>query len=531
MQNHKTSLKTKLQIEESNLQTVEIPKEKGNVTVHCSSTELQKKEVSSPEYFTPPYEEWLTTIANTRLMFNSMSELENYLDNHSIHNNGIKRAYPTQQKLRTAYRDLKEEALEITDNQINLTELLTEYKKASLYYKEKLTRKLNARELALAILSAELRPSSLLPLKKKDESIILEIQKEDIDISILVLLLVKALPSYDSKDGDVTDIHEKFESMINLLNEFLKDDVLYKTIPTIQLAREESEKTRLMMIFHSKNILDTYIAYSSNLDMYETASYLKESRVSIQMEGYWNECDGTANSTDFWVFEKTIEDGVFFANKYEKHGNKLILSRYTTCFIKGSDGSLVLYMMHPEAMKHRVEGKAYTDYDHVWYATDMPDNLKCDVLKFTRIMSSSSWPLSLNLTRVADADLLAKYTSWMSYLKVVNAYEEASYQFYRSLYAITLNDLYIEDVGCLENGNSSIKEQHEQTSDMREVPVFYRISRDAFEGVDAINLQDNVGILTIGNKRYLAFDDIMLYIELSDTNMEKYGIEITNEIF
>ena len=37
------------------------------------------------------YEEWLTTIANTRLLFNTVEEMENYLDNHSIHSNGIKR--------------------------------------------------------------------------------------------------------------------------------------------------------------------------------------------------------------------------------------------------------------------------------------------------------------------------------------------------------------------------------------------------------------------------------------------------------
>ena len=46
------------------------------------------------------YEEWLVTIANARLIYNTMDELEEMLDNHSIHNNGIKRSFPTQQKKR-----------------------------------------------------------------------------------------------------------------------------------------------------------------------------------------------------------------------------------------------------------------------------------------------------------------------------------------------------------------------------------------------------------------------------------------------
>ena len=55
------------------------------------------------------YEEWLTTIANTRFVFNTMEELEEMLGNYAIHNNGIRRCFPTGQKLRAAYRDLKVE--------------------------------------------------------------------------------------------------------------------------------------------------------------------------------------------------------------------------------------------------------------------------------------------------------------------------------------------------------------------------------------------------------------------------------------
>ena len=76
------------------------------------------------------YEEWLTAIANTRLLFNTMAELEDWLDNHSLHNNGVKRSFKSVQRMRAAFRDLKEQVRLDTDEVIDLEELLAEYRHA-----------------------------------------------------------------------------------------------------------------------------------------------------------------------------------------------------------------------------------------------------------------------------------------------------------------------------------------------------------------------------------------------------------------
>ena len=76
------------------------------------------------------YEEWLTAIANTRLLFNTMAELEDWLDNHSLHNNGVKRSFKSVQRMRAAFRDLKEQVRLDTDEVIDLEELLAEYSEA-----------------------------------------------------------------------------------------------------------------------------------------------------------------------------------------------------------------------------------------------------------------------------------------------------------------------------------------------------------------------------------------------------------------
>ena len=68
---------------------------------------LQKQNLRAMIKDTTKYEEWLTTIANTRLIYNTMDELEKTLDNYSIHSNGIKRCFKKKKKMRSAYRDLK----------------------------------------------------------------------------------------------------------------------------------------------------------------------------------------------------------------------------------------------------------------------------------------------------------------------------------------------------------------------------------------------------------------------------------------
>ena len=102
---------------------------------------------------TNKYEEWLTTIANTRLIYNSMDELEEMLDNHSIHNNGIKRSFPTLQKMRSAFRDLKVEVELMTDGFVHLDQMLLDYQRAWAFFRQNLYRRSNPEQIVLELLS------------------------------------------------------------------------------------------------------------------------------------------------------------------------------------------------------------------------------------------------------------------------------------------------------------------------------------------------------------------------------------------
>ena len=487
-----------------------------------------------------PYEEWLTTIANTRLLFNTLKQLEDFLGTHSIHNNGIKRAFPTEQKMRAAYRDLKEEVLKLTDYNYNLTDILTDYKEASLFYKERLSRRLCPRKIALDILNYKFRPNVCLSKSKADFNLLQEICS-NYNIVIMVLLLIKALPGYDSKNGDVMDIHEIFEDLVCFFEGFLKGDEVFDVVPSLIMAKEEVNKTRLKLIFHTMNIIGTYIAFSNASDTYEMSIDIKQSVVSMNMDGCWNECGGTAHLTAFWEFQEAANKGVYFARHWKKNGDILSLDIYTVCFLQSSNGKLILYMLHPEAMKHRVEGKQYTDADHIWYEASMPETFSPNNLYFRRVMSSHAWNLKFNLTKVVDEEIISIYRSWLKYCKVMIPFEAAKYDMQLSLYAVTKNDLYVVDLGRMEDKqqfqlllDKSVSEELtvDNLSDKNDSDnvILYQIPRDAFDGLDAVGIDDNVGIMNMGDKRYLAFDDLLMYIEITEENLKKYGIEITDKI-
>ena len=152
------------------------------------------------------YEEWLTTIANTRLIYNTMDELEEMLDNHSIHNNGIKRCFNSLQKLRSAYRDLKVETDLMTDGIIHLDEALQHYQKAWKFFHNHLYRRSHPDQVAIELLSYCYPPYIREGLGAKRASIYQQVIEQNINVPFLLLLLLKAVPGYDSKEGDVANI-------------------------------------------------------------------------------------------------------------------------------------------------------------------------------------------------------------------------------------------------------------------------------------------------------------------------------------
>ena len=456
------------------------------------------------------YEEWLTTIANTRLLFNTIEELEDYLDNHSIHSNGIKRSIVGQAKLRAVFRDLKIEAALITNGIVNLDKMLMHYKRAWDFYRENLFRRSNPSEIVLELLRFCYPPYQTEGLGKKKYSIYKEVVEQNINIPFLILMIMKIIPGYDSKEGDAVDIAHNYEKAMELMEKFTDGVTLFSILPSITRARGEVRKTRFMLLYHISQILDTYESYIDMNSLYATSTDAKDASVELDIDGYWNECNGKLLYTDFWQIEHALNYGSYFFTHWHKDANgNLTGIRYAAFLFEAPDGRLILYMLHPEAIKHRMEGKRYGDKDYVWYVTDMPTDSDPAKLNFKRYMASSVWNLNYNLTKVVNNEVISHYNKWFQQCNVQKKFRELEYEFQPNIYAITSTDIYIP---AETDGE------------------YFKIPRDAIDGIEQIQLNDNVGLMTMNNRTFIVFDELSLYILITKNELRKYGIEKVNYI-
>ena len=454
------------------------------------------------------YEEWLVTITNTRLIFNTMDEYEEKLG-CKFHGNGIKRYYKTPQEMRACFRDFKVEVAEATDGVLVLEDILTNYKRSWEFYHNNLTRRNNPTQIALEILDYCIHSYSTYKYGKKKQTIYNQILTKQIDPTFLVLFLLKAIPGYDSTAGDVVDFNRKYEEVIALLETFTSEGTMFASLPVISMARDEKWKSRIMLIYHVTIILNHYATFISSCELMSAVSDVKEDIVPLEMAGYWNECGGLLDSTQFWEFEPTAQEGIFWPVFYQKKAdNKLFKTKYTMCTMKCCFNKLLLYLAHPKSIVHRIKGLKYKDADHTWYECDFPPSLHPDTLPLQRRLFSSVWQQHLNLTRVTNESVIQQYEKWKRTCEVVNNYPECDYEFSICLYAVTQEALFIK-----ANNDS-----------------FYKIPKDINEGFSNINLNDNVGIITINGKDYIAFDELSVYISTSENQLKKYGITLVDYI-
>ena len=189
--------------------------------------------------------------------------------------------------------------------------------------------------------------------------------------------------------------------------------------------------------------------------------------------------------------------------------NKLTGITYTLLIIKDSSGNLIYYMLHPEAIKHRMKGLQYGDADNVWYHTDMLDYIP-EQLPLLRLMHSGVWPSKILLTRCTKKDVVTTYDKWLHHdCQIVKPFQHLEYDFRPSLYAVTPTHLYITSEKAGE---------------------YYKVPKSSFEGFDRIQLSDNVGLMTMNGKIYLVFDEFMLYIHTNRNELKKHKIERVNSI-
>jgi len=457
----------------------------------------------------PKYAEWLNVIAKTRLVFNTMDELEDFLDNHNISSNGVKRAFPTSQKIRSAFNDLYMYADKVTDGIVDLGYFMSDYEEASTFFGNRLARRNNSEKISADLISF-LYLDSNEHYTKSMRCIYEDIEKNAIDESIIILMLMGALPGYNSKYGDVGDFLEKYEAVVNFFERFTKD-AFGEVLPCVTDARFEEVKSRITLYDHVTNIIRLIEINCSNSKKFDESENLRSKRLNFKLDGYWNECGGRNDRTDFWKVIATDKNGGnYFAIKYTKMSDGTInMLKYNVFVGAGDDGRVVVFVLHPKSPeKYVIKGVELDESDRIWYAMDMPDNWSnINDVALTRTTRHKCWRESLTLTRVTDHKITKAYDSLLANCTIVNPYAKFDYTFILGFHAMTKDAIYIP---AEEQGK------------------YYKVPLKIDPTLQRINSTSNVGKMYMGGEIYIALDIILLYIPTK--KFKDYGIGVVERV-
>ena len=328
----------------------------------------------------------------------------------------------------------------------------------------------------------------------KMRELLLRLQEEDTYcLAVLLLMLLGVLPlSFDTRQGDAKQMKVKYEQVYNFFLRVCYRNILFVQTPRMTLfhkALKESEEklTRIRLVKLTADVLCNLSILASTEQITETGRRGQWDQMSPNLDGYWFGEHHSEHRPDYWRVEE-IMSGYLFTHYFQKEGEngKLHQQEFTISFYSNEDDYACV--QHPRSIMQWLNNDKLSKEDitylhFVFFGGDKPTKIA-----FESFMMDVSWFRPMRLTRAKDG--------WMppteKGVEVVNDFAAYSYTFYLGLEAITTDFIYVKD----ENGKS------------------YKVSVSEHEELRNCTLNDAIGIITWADKRYVAFDHLMLYLPI-----------------
>ena len=330
----------------------------------------------------------------------------------------------------------------------------------------------------------------------KMRELLLRLQEEDTYyLAVFLLMLLGVLPSsFDTRQGDAKQMKGKYEQVYNFFLRVCHRNILFVQTPRMTLfhkALKDSEEklTRIRLVKFTADVLCNLSILASAEQITENGRRYQWDQLYPDLGGYWLSEQHSEHRPDYWRVEE-IMSGYLFTHYFQKEGEngKLHQQEFTIIFYSNEDDYACV--QHPRSIMQWLNNdklsKEDITYPHfVFFGGDKPTKIA-----FESFMMDVSWFQPMRLTRAKD-DWIAPTEKGM---EVINAFESYSYTFYLGLEAITPDFISVKD----ENGKS------------------YKVSVSEHEELRNCTLNDAIGIITWADKRYIAFDHLMLYLPIEE---------------
>lgn len=445
--------------------------------------------------------EKLNAVFRLRLLYNSGEELWKHIGKSGGGNNSFGRVGGKDAFLRRAvFHELEREWYDETG--IILNGLLDAYAQAAkfmerykpLHEDEEEGVKIECCEqiINVCVFDDEITDNQ----DAKTRELLLRLQEEDAYcLAVFLLMLLGVLPSsVETRQGDAKQMKVQYESVYTFFLRVCHRNILFVQTPRMALfhkALKESEEklTRIRLVKFTADVLCNLSILASAEQIVENGRRVQWDQLYPNLDGYWLSEQHSEQCPDYWQVEE-LATSYQFCHYFQKEGEvgKLHQQEFTVSFY--SNGEDYACVQHPRSVLQWLNNEKLSKDDityprFVFWGGDRPTKIA-----FESFMMDVSWFRPMQLTRAKD-DWNPPIEKGM---EVTNDFEAYSYTFYLGLEAITPDFISVKD----EKGKS------------------YRVSVSEHEELRNCTLNDAIGIITWADKRYIAFDHLMLYLPIEE---------------
>ena len=443
----------------------------------------------------------LNAVYRLRLLYNSGEELWRHIGKSGSGNNSFGRVGGKDAFLRRAvFHELEREWYDETgiilngllDAYVQAAKLMERYKPLHEDEEEGVRVECCEQIINVCVFDDEITDKH----GAKMRELLLLLQEEDTYcLAVLLLMLLGVLPSsFDTRQGDAKQMKVKYEQVYNFFLRVCHRNILFVQTPRMTpfhkaLKESEEKLTRIRLVKFTADVLCNLSILASAEQVAENGRRVQWDQLYPNLDGYWLSEQHSEHKPDYWQVEE-LATNYLFSHYFQKEGEagKLYQQEFTVSFY--SNGEDYACVQHPRSVLQWLNNEKLSKdditYPHfVFWGGEEPTKIA-----FESFMMDVSWFRPMQLTRAKD-DWNPPIEKGM---KVTNDFETYSYTFYLGLEAITPDFISVKD----ESGKS------------------YRVSVSEHEELRNCTLNDAIGIITWADKRYIAFDHLMLYLPIEE---------------
>ena len=462
---------------------------------------------------TVPYAERLNTAMRLRLIRNTTGELS-ALTGIELRNNSFSKKAPFIAKC--IYSESSRETRERTG--MELDDLLAEYQAASRYYNRIANSRKAQPEFHRTVLRCVLDAEYAGSEEGRMFRPAAEAAKKT-DVAILTLLVLKMLPSYDSKSGEV-DINSFVEHLARLRDYFRP---LYHNSRVLRFAPYLTETyqkavrsirsgelfTRLELIGFARHIMGNLLNNYDPEQLLQANRYLDQCKIHPSLEGKcWVERNFHSPMPVCWTFEAVGMDYIAIRRQYDGAQKHITETRYEL-FLYRSDTERTFILMRQSAVENLCLGRPIPEnvYMHGFHHIDNDDAPSVIRFDFTG-NRYDDFPTCLTVADDAADRIAATIDdTWTTEC------ETGEWEYLSSERVITSQYIYVEcDSVMTDDGNCK-------------VTSWYRIPREGL--LNEVAIDSTIVRVRHDNRLYIGFVSQNCFLDVSDnTGREHFGISM-----